>query len=355
MITIGVDAHKRVHVAVALNAAGQVLEQWRGPNTLEGWQALRDWAQALGRPRRWGIEGAWNYGRGLAQHLVAGDEVVYDINPRWTAKERGRARRTGKTDRLDAHAVALLVWREEDPLPQVATEDETAVLEVLVTERENALAEATRLRNQLHQLLLQIDPEYRTHLPHLQSKAGLPALETYTAPGTNPSPVQQAQAAAVRRLAQRLRLAIEQAAELAEEIKERAQAHFSPLTKLCGVNLLTAGALAGLLGPGRRFPTNAHLAAYAGVAPLEASSAERVRHRLNRGGNRRLNAILYRIALTQARYAPQARAYLDRRVAEGKTRREALRALKRYLIRAIWRLWQECLPAPAGRSLPHAA
>jgi transposase len=355
MITIGVDAHKRVHVAVALNAAGQVLAQWRGPNTLEGWQALRDWAQALGRPRCWGIEGAWNYGRGLAQHLVAGGEVVYDINPRWTAKERGRARRTGKTDRLDAHAVALLVWREEDPLPQVAAEDETAVLEVLVTERENALAEATRLRNQLHQLLLQIDPEYRTHLPHLQSKAGLSALETYTAPGTNPSPVQQAQAAAVRRLAQRLRLAIEQAAELAEEIKERAQAHFSPLTKLCGVNLLTAGALAGLLGPGRRFPTNAHLAAYAGVAPLEASSAERVRHRLNRGGNRRLNAIFYRIALTQARYAPQARTYLDRRVAEGKTRREALRALKRYLVRAIWRLWQECLPAPAGRSLPHTA
>jgi transposase len=88
---------------------------------------------------------------------------------------------------------------------------------------------------------------------------------------------------------------------------------------------------------------------------LEASSAERVRHRLNRGGNRRLNAILYRIALTQARYAPQAKAYLDRRVAEGKTRREALRALKRYLIRAIWRLWQECLPAPAGRALPRAA
>jgi Transposase len=143
-----------------------------------------------GPPAPLGHQGAWNYGRGLAQHLVASDEVVYDINPRWTAKERGRTRRTGKTDRLDAHAVALLVWREEDPLPQVVAEDETAVLEVLVTERENALAEATRLRNQLHQLLLLIDPEYRTHLPHLQSKAGLPALETYAAPGTNPSPVQ---------------------------------------------------------------------------------------------------------------------------------------------------------------------
>ena len=78
------------------------------------------------------------------------------------------------------------------------------------------------------------------------------------------------------------------------------------------------------------------------VAPLEASSAGVVRHRLNGGGNRRLNAILYRIALTQARYSSEARAYLNRRVTEGKTRREALRALKRFLIRAIWRLWQEC-------------
>jgi transposase len=96
---------------------------------------------------------------------------------------------------------------------------------------------------------------------------------------------------------------------------------------------LTAGALAGLLGPGRRFATDAQLAAYAGVAPLEASSAGRVRHRLNRGGNRRLNAILHRMAIAQARSSPAARAYLTRREAEGKTRREALRALKRFLVR----------------------
>ena len=80
------------------------------------------------------------------------------------------------------------------------------------------------------------------------------------------------------------------------------------------------------------------------VSPIEASSAGRVRHRLNRGGNRRLNAILYRIVLTQSSHSPQARTYLDRRVSEGKTRREAFRALKRFVIRGIWRLWQECYP-----------
>jgi transposase len=153
-------------------------------------------------------------------------------------------------------------------------------------------------------------------------------------------------------MAKRLRLALEQVADLQQQIARRAAADFSPLTRLCGINLLTAGALAGILGPGRRFTTEAQLAAYAGVAPLEASSAGGVRHRLNRGGNRRLNAILYRIALTQARHAPEARAYLERRRAQGKTSKEAFRALKRFLIRAIWRLWQECwsaqVAAPAG-------
>ena len=135
---------------------------------------------------------------------------------------------------------------------------------------------------------------------------------------------------------------MDQAEELAKRIKELVGPRFVPLTRLCGVDLLTAGALAGVLGPGLRFRTDAQLAAYAGVAPLEASSAGLVRHRLNRGGNRRLNAILYMIVLAQARHLQEARAYLDRRVAEGKSRREAMRALKRFVIRAIWRNWQDC-------------
>jgi transposase len=205
----------------------------------------------------------------------------------------------------------------------VGADDETAVLELLVTERDGAGAEATRLRNQLHQLLLQGDPEYRAHLPALRTRAGVAALEQYPAP--SPRPLDQERAAAVRRLAQRLRLALAQAEDLAEQIRRRAQARFALLTGLCGVSLLTAGALAGILGPGRRFRTDAQLAAYAGVAPLEASSAGRVRHRLNRGGNRRLNAILHRMAIAQARSSPAARAYLARRESEGRTRREAIR------------------------------
>ncbi len=132
------------------------------------------------RARRWGIEGAWNYGRGLSQHLVEAGEEVYEVNPRWTAEVRKRSRKRGKSDSLDARAVAELVWREGSDLPAVVEEDETAVLDLLISEREDLLAEATRLRNRIHQLLLQVDPQYKSHLPKLNSEGGLHALERGT-------------------------------------------------------------------------------------------------------------------------------------------------------------------------------
>ena len=340
MITIGVDAHKQVHVATALDDSGRELGAWRGPNSVPGWEELFEWARAWQSELEWGIEGGWGYGRGLAQFLVAAGQRVYEVNARLTALGRRRARKTDKTDQLDARAVAQMVRQEGEGLPEIQREDQTTLLELLSTEREAALAEATRLRNQLHAMLLHLDPKYRVVLKELKSAKSLSRLENYTVLDENP--VQRERASSVRRLTQRLRLALDQAAELAMRIREQAAEYAGPLTQLCGVNLLTAGALAGILGPGQRFGSDAQLAAYAGVAPIEASSAGRTRHRLNRGGNRRLNAIVYRISLTQAHHHPEARAYLDRRVSEGKTRKEARRALKRYIIRAIWKLWQEC-------------
>jgi transposase len=339
VLTIGVDAHSGVNVAVALDDAGRQVACWRGDNTPAGWTEVAGWAAACGEPRRWGVEGAGGYGRGLAQYLLRARETVHEVNPRWTAEGRRRARRRGKNDELDARAAAEAVRRETD-LPPLQADDETVVLDLLVAQRDDALAEATRLRNQTHQLLHRLDPTYRRRLPTLTSKAGVAALVGFTT--ASEQPLDQARAAAVRRLGQRLRLALEQADELAEQIRTRAAA-VAPLTEICGVNLLTAGALAGILGPGRRFTSDAQLAAYAGAAPLEASSGSLARHRLNRGGHRRLNAILYRVAITQARHSPEAQSYLQRRVAEGKTKREALRALKRHLVRAIWRRWQRCL------------
>ena len=157
MITVGVDAHKRVNMAVAIDAMGREVARWRGPNSVEGWQQLAAWAAARDAATRWGIEGAWNYGRGLAQRLVEAGATVYEVNARWTAAGRRRARTMAKSDGLDAHAVALVVWREAASLPPVTADDETGVLDLLVGERDGVVAEATRLRNQLHQLLLQLD------------------------------------------------------------------------------------------------------------------------------------------------------------------------------------------------------
>jgi transposase len=356
VITIGVDAHKRINEATAIDDRGADVGRWRGANDAAGWVEFERWALQSGDARQIGIEGAWGFGRGLAQHLVRQQETVYEVNPRWTALTRRRARRTDKSDHHDSRAVALFVRQEAPDLPAVSEDDATVALDVLSNERDAAQTEATRLRNQIHALLSQVDPHYRTVVPSMKTPAGLERLKTYQAP-EGASLGQQARAAAVRRLAVRLELALSQVDELAKEIRGLAAQGFEPLTEVCGVNLLTAGALAGILGPGRRFPTEAALARYAGAAPLETSSADRVRHRLNRSGNRRLNAILYRIVLTQAHHSQDARTYLARRMSEGKTRKEAFRALKRYIARAIFRLWIQCLdrggiapPAPCPSS-----
>jgi transposase len=250
---------------------------------------------------------------------------------------------------LDARAVALFVRQEAPNLPRVTGEDITAILDLLTSQRQAALAESTRIRNQIHALLLQIDPEYKEHLPSLDSPAGLTSLESYEA--TDERPLQQERASIVKHLAQRLRLAMDQA----DELKQRIEAHvdeecFAPLRDIRGVGVIIAGTLIGMLGPGCRFTSDAELAAYAGAAPLEASSAGLVRHRLNRGGNRRLNSLLHMIALTQLRSWAPAQEYVKRRLGEGKTKREAMRALKRFLVRAIWKAWKKCLAERSAES-----
>src|SRR5512142_1289276 len=125
MITVGVDAHKRIHVALALDEFGREVGSWQGTNSKRGWDTFHVWLDEFGPARRVGIEGAWGYGRGLAQHLVAAGEVVYEVNARWTAVGRRSARKPDKTDRLDARAVALFLYREAAELPRLTAEDET--------------------------------------------------------------------------------------------------------------------------------------------------------------------------------------------------------------------------------------
>lgn len=341
MITLSVDSHKHINVAVAADEHGRVLADWEGANRERSWRQLRAWGLQFGDERQWGIEGAWGHGRGLAQELVAHDEVVYEINPRLTAQFRRRSSRMDKNDRLDAKAVASAVLREGEHLSPVTADDWTVAFDVLSRQREELVAEATRLRNRIHASLEFIDPDYGSNLPKLSSPAGVKAVARLKVPAQDP--VAQARVQSVRLLAKRLELALEQAEMLKTTIRNLRHEALVPLLRICGVGELTAGALAGILGPGRRFQTEAQLATYAGVAPVEASSAGVIRHRLSRRGDRRLNAILHRIALTQSRASEEAKAYLERRQAQGKSRRDGIRLLKRYIVRRIWAAWKECL------------
>jgi transposase len=247
----------------------------------------------------------------------------------------------------------LSPWRssydKSGTLPLLELEDDCSALALLVAEREAAVAEATRLSNQVHALLFRLDSEYKTRFAPLHTKAGLRAVVGLELSAV--SFVERELRASIVRLGKRLLVTTKQVDEVAARIRSLAADKFGDLTAICRVNLLTAGSLAAHPGPGNRFRSEAQLAAYAGVAPLEASSAGNVRHRLSRQGNRRLNAVVHRIAVSQARHSPEARTYLARRRTEGKSKREAFRALKRYIVRAIYNAWLRC---DLDRSAPRA-
>lgn len=341
VITIGVDAHKAIHVAIALNEAGQRLGEWSGGNTVGEWARFHEWMKSFNGQCQVGIEGAGSYGRGLAGSLVHAGEVVYDINGRLTAIGRRHARRRGKSDRLDAEAVAQTVRRETDALPRVVCNDDARILSLLCEEREALVQEATRVRNRLHTVLLELDPEYKQWVS-LLSKRGLSMLEDLAMEPEDDG-LRRALKASVQRHATHLTMLMQDIDALAREVETRAQS-FAALTEITGVAPLTAGTLAGILGSHTPFESDAQLASYAGVAPLEASSAGNGRHRLSRAGNRRLNAIIYRIAISQQRYPGEGRTYVEKKLSEGHTKREAIRSLKRYIVRAIWRQWRRCAP-----------
>jgi transposase len=339
VIWIGVDAHKRVHQAVAIGEVGIQGERTIA-NTPEQWAELLAWAQQWPQ-RTWAVEGAWYLGRGLAQYLAEHGERVHEVSGRLTAARRGRAVRRGKSDRLDAHAVAQLLREEADRLPRVLVlDEETAQVQLWSRTQAELTKDMTRLVNRLHDLLLLCDPEYAKGLPDLTSKAAIAALQRYQAPGAGA--LARERELVIRHTAAQLALLYEQDRDLRAKLERASTGRFSPLRQIEGIGSIIACALVAELGPPRPGFAEQHLAALAAVAPLEASSAGAVRHRLNRSGNRRLNMLFHVISLTQGRtYAP-ARAYLERRRAEGLTAREARRALKRHLVRRVFHAWLDC-------------
>lgn len=343
MLTIGVDAHRRMLYCVVIDERGRERDHVSVRNTATAWSELLVRVELIDAEAEqvWGIEGSGHAGRGLAQMLVSQGVVVYEVNPRLTAEMRSRSRSQDKSDRHDGLAIARLVQHEAGTLPLIQPEDATTPLTILTRERQTVQTELTRERNRLHAELLQVDPTDYQQVSNLTTRAGIADVLAWDEQWLGP--VARIQLQVVQRRARRLLALMDDLETISTQIRSLSRSVCRPLTELFGVAELTAGMLAGYLGPGDRFSSEAQLARYAGVAPLEVSSAGKTRHRLNRYGHRRLNELIHRIALTQSqRYAP-AKAYVARRQAEGKSWRDAIRALKRYVARAIYSAWKQCL------------
>ena len=327
MIVIGVDVHKHELTAVAVDEVGRPLAERTGPVD----DGLVGWARSRGGERLWALEDCRHVTRGLEQTLLATGERLVRVPPRLTAPERRRGRSRGKSDAIDALAIARAALREpglEGPRPQ---EPLLRELKLLVDHRDDLVGERRRSQQRLRWHLHELEPTLAVPPGALDRGIWLDRVGRRLARRGQTTQVRIA-----RDLLARCRSLSGSIAELEHELARRTQTVAPRLLELAGCGPLSAAKLLCEIGPIERFQSDAQLARHAGVAPLEASSGKRRRHRLDRGGNRQLNCALHRIAITQGRVYGPARAYLERKQGEGKSRREAIRCLKRQLARTVY-------------------
>jgi transposase len=329
MASIGIDTHKASLACSAVDELGRQQAMHTFGNDSRGHAAVLRWIQHQPAPRRVGIEGAGSFGAALGEVLVAGGETVVEVPAQFTDRERRSLVQRGKSDPGDALAIARLTAREPR-LPTLRRPGISADLKLLVGAREQLLAERTRLINQLHADLLVLAPGYGARLPSLTAERHQAAAARLLGRRDG------VRAELARGRLRRLRRLGADAKALERRIARLLSASGSTLSHLSGIGALTAAKLLGETGDVTRFRSDAAFAAASGTAPIPASSGQRQRHRLNRGGNRQLNRALHTMALIQTRWDPRAEAYVTRRLAEGRSRLEALRALKRHLARVVY-------------------
>lgn len=328
MVVLGADLHKRSHTVVVIDATGRQLAEKTIAATDEGHLELRRWA-AQWPERTWGLEDCRHLSRRLDAELVRAGESVVRVSPKLMAGARRSGREPGKSDPIDALAVARAVLREPD-LPVATLDGPERELRLLVDHREDLVGERTRHEQRLRWFLVELaiaEPAPRS----LGRAVVQVALGASLAGRTEP----------VARFARDLLARIIELSgaitALEREIGRAVQVLAPTLLAMAGCGGLTAAKIVGESAGISRFHSKEAFAIHNGTAPVPVWSGNTVRHRLNRGGNRQLNAALHRIAITQLRLAGPGKAYFDHRLTAGDTRTEAIRALRRRISDEVFR------------------
>lgn len=332
-VTGGVDTHAEVHVAAALDQIGGLLGSASFPVSATGYAALLAWLRGFGPLGRVGVEGTGSYGAGLTRHLHAeAVEVVEVARP-----NRAERRNRGKSDTLDAENAARAVLAGTTTAIPKTRDGLVEAIRVLHTTRAGAVRARTAALNQFNGLLVAAPEVVAERLRGLSRTRQVGAASAFR-PGDLTDPA-HATRRALRNLARRIQDLTAEITATTNDLRRLTQQAAPELVEQSGVGPDTAAQLLITLGDHpERVATPAAFAALCGVSPVPASSGKTVRHRLSRGGDRQANRALHIIVLSRLKTDPQTRAYLERTTARGKTKREAIRLLKRYLARHIHRI-----------------
>jgi transposase len=328
MVVLGADLHKRSHTIVVTDENGQKLAERTVPATDAGHREVRRWASQW-PGRRWALEDCRHLSRRLEIDLLRAGEAVVRVPPKLMAGARRGGREPGKSDPIDALAVARAALREPN-LPVATLDGPERDLRLLVDHREDLVGERTRAENRLRWFLVELaieEPAARA----LDRAHVLATLERVLAARSGTS------ARIARELVDQVRALTLTINSLEAEIGSLATQLAPSLRALDGCGPLTTAKLVGETAGIRRFRSPAAFAMHNGTAPVPVWSGNVVRHRLNRGGNRQLNVALHRIAITQLQRSGSGREYLAKRLAAGDTKTEAIRALRRRISDEVFR------------------
>ena len=336
----GVDTHKHIHVAAAVDAAGRLLGTASFAADRHGYARLLGWLGSLGAVVRVGVEGTGSYGAGLTRHLAAGGVDVVEVN----RPNRQARRRRGKTDTVDAESAARAALNGDATAVPKSADGCVEAIRTLSLARRSAVKARTVAANQINAVVLTAPEHLRDRLRPLSTAEAVKVCARLQPSGDTAT---AAAKRALRTLARRHRALTAEIEDLDAELLRLCEAANPALLSACGVGAETAAALLVAAGDNpQRMRTEASFAALCGASPIEASSGPKTRHRLNRGGNRSANNALWRIAMVRLSLDERTIAYAARRRAEGKTRRETIRCLKRHIAREIHRLLTDPLPGP---------